>query len=412
MASFPVGYLELIRSNRSFRRLWYGQVVSLLGDWFTLVASATLVARLTGSGLAVGGLFVVRMLPAFLVSPIAGVLADRFNRKHLLIATDLVRAVTVLGFLLVQDAGDVWILFALTALQVAMGGLFFPARNALLPNVVSTRELGTANALGATTWSVMLSLGAALGGGVTGLWGVRTAFVVDALSYLLSAAVLLGIRYTHSPASGGLRIGEALRAYLVGLRYLGGEPSMLSAALLKAGIALSVGGALQVVLVTLANGRFAIGEGGSTALGLMYAVAGAGTGTGPFLARMFTGDETRRLRIAISAAHLLISAGLVIMAPLASFGVFLVGAFLRGLGGGINWVFSTQLLLQGVPDKVRGRVFSVDFAAFTLAQAIGTAAAGWALDHTGLGPGGLLWLLSGLILIPGVAWTVRNVGRR
>ena len=315
------------------------------------------------------------------------------------------RAASVLGFLLVRDADDVWLLFALTALQVAMGGLFFPARNALLPNIVSGRELGTANALSATTWSVMLSLGAALGGAVTGLWGFKIAFLIDAATYLLSAAALSRVEYRHESSGGGLGLRSVSRNYLVGLRYLARERPMLSAALLKAGIAISVGGALQVILVTLANGRFAIGEGGSTALGLMYAVAGAGTGIGPLLARRITGDDPQRLRIAISAAHLTIALGLVVMAPLASFWVFLLGTFLRGLGGGVNWVFSTQLLLQGAPDDVRGRVFSVDFAAFTLAQSISTAAGGWALDHTGITPAMMLWCLSGLILIPGAVWT-------
>jgi MFS family permease len=301
------------------------------------------------------------------------VFADRFNRKHLLIATDFVRAAAVLGFLLVRDAGDVWLLFVLTAVQVAMGGLFFPARNAMLPNIVSGRELGTANALSATTWSVMLSLGAALGGAVTGLWGVETAFVIDAGTYLLSAAALSTVTYRHEPTDGDFGPRSVLANYLAGLRYLANDRPMLSAALLKAGIALAVG-----------------------------------AGIGPLLARRITGDDPRRLRIAISAAHLTIALGLVVMAPMASFCLFLLGTFLRGVGGGVNWVFSTQLLLQGAPDDVRGRVFSVDFAAFTLAQSISTAAGGWILDHTSITPAVLLWCLSGLILIPGALWTFQR----
>ena len=85
------GYLQLIKSNRSFRYLWAGQIISLTGDWFNLIASAALIATLTQSGTAVGGLFVVRMLAPFLVSPIAGVVADRYNRKKIAITTDLLR---------------------------------------------------------------------------------------------------------------------------------------------------------------------------------------------------------------------------------------------------------------------------------------------------------------------------------
>ena len=96
-------YIALIRSNRSFRYLWSGQIISLCGDWFNLIASAALIATLTQSGTAVGGLFVVRMLAPFLVSPIAGVVADRYSRKRIVISTDLLRAVVVLGFVLVRE---------------------------------------------------------------------------------------------------------------------------------------------------------------------------------------------------------------------------------------------------------------------------------------------------------------------
>ena len=103
-AKKPVGYLDLVRTNRNFRFLWTGQVISLLGDWFDLIASAALISQLTHSGLAVGSLFVVRMLAPFLVSPLAGVLADRYNRKKLLIIADILRGIIVLGFLYGTDS--------------------------------------------------------------------------------------------------------------------------------------------------------------------------------------------------------------------------------------------------------------------------------------------------------------------
>ena len=158
-SSESIGYRELIHGNRNFRLLWLGQIISLLGDWFNFVASASLIAILTQSGFAVGSLFVVRMLAPFFISPIAGVVADRYNRKYTLIITDLARVVVAFGFLLVRTADDVWLLYVLTALQLGIGGFFFPTRNAILPDVVSSHELGAANALGSATWSVMLALG-------------------------------------------------------------------------------------------------------------------------------------------------------------------------------------------------------------------------------------------------------------
>ncbi|MEZ4663113.1 MAG: MFS transporter [Caldilineaceae bacterium] len=186
-AAPPVGYGELVRQNHNFRNLWFGQIISLLGDWFNLIASAALIGELTHSGLAVGSLFVVRMLAPFLISPIAGVAADRYNRKWILIITDLVRAVVVFGFLFVREAGDLWLLYTLTAIQLGVSGFFFPARNAILPDIVAPRELGAANALSSATWSVMLALGAALGGLVSGAWGIQPAFVIDGFTFFASA---------------------------------------------------------------------------------------------------------------------------------------------------------------------------------------------------------------------------------
>lgn len=410
-----MGYVGLVRGNASFRSLWLGQIVSLLGDWFNLIASASLVAELTESGLAVSGLFVVRMLAPFVISPIAGVAADRYSRKRLLVLADLGRAITVLGFLLVRDVGHIWLLYTLTAVQLGISGFFFPARNAILPDVVSPRELGTANALGSATWSIMLALGAALGGVVAGEWGIYPAFVIDALTFLVSAAFISQITYTLAPApneSEGV-LGAAIRQYVEGLRYLRRHSDILIIALHKAAIAGIVSGPLQVIQVVLAEQVFVIGAGGGTGLGLMYAVAGVGTGVGPIIARRFVGDRDRPLRIAIVLSYAFTAWGAFFMSPLSSFAMVLVGTLLRAIGGGINWVFSAQLLLQLVPNRVRGRVFSTEFALFTLMNAIGAAVGGWALDTTTVGASDILRWMAGLTLVPGVLWMLwMVVGKR
>ncbi len=406
-----IGYIELLRSNRNFRLLWSGQVASLFGDWFNLIASASLVASLTGSGLAVGALFVIRMLAPFVMSPFAGVAADRYNRKTLLILTDILRGVAVLGFLFVRDPDDVWLLFVLTAIQMAMSGLFYPTRNAILPDLVRSDELGAANAIGSTTWSVMLAVGAALGGIVSGAWGIYPAFVIDSATFFLSGIILARLAYSMAPAiqSTDRSVGAAVREYVDGLRYLRRSPDVFVIALHKAAHGILASGAFMVLQVTIAEDIYVIGEGGGISLGIMYSVFGVGTGVGPILARWITGDRDRALRITLFAAYGFIALGLAIMAPLWSFGWVLFGALLRAVGNGLNWVFSTQLLLQLAPDRVRGRVFSTEFAMFTLANAFGSAAGGWLLDATSLGVTGGLWLSSGLILLPGLGWLLWNL---
>jgi MFS family permease len=402
------GYLTLVRGNFNFRFLWFGQIISLLGDWFNLIASAALVAELTDSGLAVGGLFVIRMLAPFLVSPFAGVAADRYSRKRILILADAGRAVTVLGFLLVQEPAQIWLLYTLTAIQLAISGFFFPARNSILPDIVAPNRLGAANALSSATWSVMLAFGAALGGFVAGGWGIYPAFLIDALTFVLSAVLISRIVYVSGAAlaEADRTLSAALHQYMEGLRYLGGHKDILAIALQKGAFALLASGPLQVIQVVLAEEIFVRGEGGGTSLGLMYAFAGVGTGLGPILARRFTGDRDRPLRIAIALSYVVAAIGQAMIATLSSFGMVLLGTTLRGVGGGIGWVFSTQLLLQLVPNRVRGRVFSTEFAFFTLMNAVGTAVGGWALDAPAIGISSILWWMAFLTLIPGALWTL------
>ena len=397
-------YVELVRDNPDFRNLWFGQIISLLGDWFNLIGSAALIASLTGSGLAISGLFVVRMLAPFLISPLAGVVADRYDRRAILLVADLLRAVIVLGFLLVRSAENVWLLYVLTALQLGVSGFFDPAKNAILPDVVSVRRLGAANALSSATWSVMLAFGAALGGLVAGTWGVYAAFSLDALTFLVSAFFIFQVRY-RQPAeqrSRGKSVADALGEYVEGLRYLLRERDILMIASQKGLIALAVAGGFNVVQVAIAEKLFVIGEGGSLSLGIFMTVFGIGTGIGPIVARRWSGDRDGPLRQSITIFYALTGIGLLVLAPLTDFYSVNLGMFLRGFGGGVVWVFGTQLLLQNVPGAVRGRVFATEFALFALASAIGAAWTGFALDNLGISA--TLWLMFALNFIPGAVW--------
>jgi len=300
-----VGYLELIRNNANFRNLWFGQIISLLGDWFNLIASASLISMLTQSGLAVGGLFVIRMLSQFLASPVGGVLADRYNRKNLLIVFDLSRGVIVLGFLLIRTPSQVWLLYTLTAAQLAFSGMFFPTRNAILPDLVHSGELGAANALTSATWSAMLAFGAALGGIVAGEWGIQPSFIIDSLTFFLSASFIYRLKYQKSYPieEDGKNLLAAFSEYTEGLRYLNEERQVLMIALQKASIAIAVTSIFQIIQVAISSQIFKMGEGGSTSLGLIYAMVGIGTGLGPIMARRFIGDSESRLKKAV-ASHL------------------------------------------------------------------------------------------------------------
>ena len=398
------GYLQLIRDNRAFRFLWTGQIISLTGDWFNLIASAALIATLTQSGTAIGALFVVRMLAPFLVSPIAGVVADRYNRKTIIITTDVLRCFVVLGFVLVREPQHVWLIYLLTAIQSASQGFYFPTWNSILPDITRPEELGIANALSAATWSVMLAFGAALGGLVSGVVGVYPAFVIDAITFLLSAAILLRMPYVSKlNRDSDQSILAGIRQYLDGLGYLRSHIDTFSIAIQKGILGLFVIGFFQVVQVTIAEQYFPIGEGGSISMGLIYVMSGIGSGIGPILGRNWARDRDRHLRLMIALGYVTCAVGFLICATLLSFPVILFGSLLRGIGAGMVWVLGTQLLLQIVPNEVRGRVFSTEFAVFTLFAAMSSGTTGLLID-TSLGVSGVLQLGALVLIIPTTLW--------
>ena len=227
-----VGYIELLRRNRSFRQLWLGQVISQLGDWFDTIALYTIIQNLTGSGREIGLLLVARFVPSFFLGPLSGVVADRFSRQKIMIVTDVLRAIVVLGFLFVRSANQLWLIYVLTVFQLGLSTFFEPARTAAVPSIVSDRELVPANAISSVTWSVMLTLGAAIGGLITGWFGTNVAFILDAATYLLSAALIASIRVPkrRKRERQKLSFGRALgiTETVEGIRYVKDRPNVLA----------------------------------------------------------------------------------------------------------------------------------------------------------------------------------------
>ena len=375
-------YISLLRKNRAYRLLWLGAVASYMGDWFNLIASADLIASLTDSGAAISFLFLARFLPSFVLSPFAGVLADRFNRKYLMVGTDIARAGIVLCFLFVRSAEQIWLLYTLTVLQFALSAVFIPAKSAVLANIVDDKDLVTANALDSTTWSLMLAVGALLGGIVTAGFGTNVAFVADAATFVVAGILIAMIRAPGSSYSGEEAAGGGFLEFIDGLRYLKGLPFILALALVKAGGSL-VWGATNVIEVEFANEIFPIGGDGATTLGIIYAITGIGTGLGPILMRRWLTDAQPRLRLGILIGYLCATVGIALVGIAPTFAVLGVGTFLRTWGTGTLWVFSSALLQLNVADRVRGRVFAFEFAMLTLTQSISILYAGQAIDRLG-----------------------------
>ena len=402
----PSGYLELLRSNRNFRQLWLGQVVSQLGDWFDTIALYALLLRLTGSGRAVGLLLVARFLPSFIVGPLSGVVADRFNRRHVMIVSDILRAIVVLGFLLVRRPEQVWLVYALTILQLVFSTFFEPAKTAVIPSIVSGRELLTANAISSVTWSVMLTLGAAFGGVVTGWFGTDAAFILDSLTYLVSALLVASVRFPRRPArvKTKLTIGKALGITdtLEGARYVWQRPRVFALMMVKP--AWGVGGGILTLLAVFGEKIFPVGGRAAIGIGILYAARGIGTAIGPIMVRRIKGDTRESMQNGIGTAFLMGGIGYIAFGSATSFALALIVLMFAHAGGSIIWVNSTVLLQQAVEDNFRGRVFAAELALLTLAMAASNYATGELLDRFHFSPRTITIGIGIFFLLPGLLW--------
>src|SRR6266852_9669013 len=191
---------QVLKNNRNYRFTWMGQVVSEIGDHFNNIAVFSLVLANTHSGLAVSGVMMSRAVPAVLAGPIAGVLLDRLDRKRVMIASDLIRCVVALGFILTVG-GDpkrsLWLLYVLSGLLMFASPFFTSGRSAILPTIASREELHTANSLTQTTQWVTLTIGTFAGGASVASLGFKPAFVLNALSFLFSAIAISQLVVTN-----------------------------------------------------------------------------------------------------------------------------------------------------------------------------------------------------------------------
>jgi predicted MFS family arabinose efflux permease len=401
-----VGYIELLRRNRNFRQLWLGQVVSQLGDWFDTIAVLTLVLNLTGSGRDVGLIMVARFLPSVVAGPLSGVVADRFNRRHIMIVSDVLRAVVVLGFLFVRRPDQIWLIYALTVLQLTFSTFFEPAKSAAVPSIVRGRELLTANAITSVTWSAMLTLGAVAGGVVTGWFGTDAAFVIDSATYLVSAALVWSVRLPRRAPREKTRLtlGKVLGITdtLEGIRYVRTRPRVI--ALLAVKPAWGLGGGILALLAVFGEKVFPVGRGAAAGIGVLYAARGIGTAIGPVFARRLAGESRARMQTIIGLSFLVSGLFYAAFGGATNYTLALLMLALAHMGGSILWVFSTVLLQTAVEDDFRGRVFAAELALLTLTMAASNYATGELLDRFNYSPRAVTVGIGLLFLLPGILW--------
>lgn len=398
----PVGYWALLRDNARYRRLWLGVVISMAGDWFRTIALYDLVLQLTGaSGLALSGVVLAQTVALCVMSPVAGVVADRMSRKTIMISADVIRAVLALGFLGITAAEHLWLAYTLTAVVMGVSAFFNPAHVATIPNITTPRELVAANALTSASWAAMLALGAALGGVIAALFGSKVAFGLNAVGYLVSA---LCIRTIPLPGIAAPDAQETRRngwqEFWHGLRYMGSRPLVLRLLSVKAWSA-GMGGGLMVLMALFAEGVF---QTGALGIGVLYMSRGLGAMCGPLLARRLVGETSEAMLRALCVTFGVSATFHLAFAAMPTLWLAALALFPATMAANVLWVFSSTLLQIHVPDTHRGRVFAMDFAGLTIVMSLTTLATGWGLDQQWASPRLLAAILGGILFLPALYW--------
>ena len=365
--------IKVLRNNRNLRLLFFAQIISYLGDWFSYVALAGLISDVTGSKLLVSMLLVAFSLPSFLMSPLAGSAADRFDRKRILIVVSMLQSVAALG-LLGAGPGRIWIAFAAQSVISGLAAFVRPAIEAAVPNLaVDTDELNRANALFGSSWGVMLAVGASLGGAFSAAFGRDAAFIADAVSFVIATGLVLFVRGAMQETRDHL-IGRRIRPLAdmaEALSQARRDPVLL--ALLTSKATFAVGAGVVSQLAVLASDVF---HGGDGARGVMIGARGVGAGLGPIIAARYVGKDLSRVLWICGVA----SCGFAACYAAAAWSPYLLlaAAFiaLAHLGGGAQWTLSTYGLQVRSADGMRGRILAGDFALVTLMLAITSALAG------------------------------------
>ena len=354
---------SVLKTNRDLRLLFVAQNLSFIGDWFTFVALAGLVQDLTGSKFLVSLLLVAFSLPSFLASPIGGPVADRYDRRKVLIIVSILQAIAAASFLLIGDS-RIWIAFVAQGSIAALAAFVRPALEAAIPNLArDPNELRQANALFGSSWGVMLAVGAGIGGIFSQAFGREAAFIADIATFVVAAILIALVTRPMQEArvAGHSKMIHPIADMREALHLAKSDAAIMS--LLMSKMTFAVGAGVVSQLAVFAADSFKSGDAGR---GIMLGLRGLGSALGPLLAARFVKNDLSKVILVCGVAGLGFAGGYLAAAASPFFIVACVCIGFAHLGGGAQWTLSTYGLQMRCPDEMRGRVLAGDFTLITL----------------------------------------------
>jgi predicted MFS family arabinose efflux permease len=389
--------LSVLTRQRDFRYLFLAELVVFGGDWFVLIPLLTLLQQLTGSGLPGAIALAADTAVGALVLPLAGTLADRMNRRRLMITANLGAIGAVALLFAVRSAELAWIGPVAIGLAAVAKAIYTPAASAALPNVVDPDDLAAANAVAGSAWGTMAVVGASLGGVLSQVISPYACFGITVVCLIAAALVVLRVRRPlQAPRTGPRVAARPVRDIAEALRYIRRRPRVASLVTVKSAVGL--GNGVLAVFPVLAEKAFGLG---AVATGLLFAARGLGALVGPLLfRRVLEHRDWLMPGLAISMASYGVAYLVVSVTPW--FALVLVLVAVAHVSGGGNWVMSSYALQITVPDQLRGRVFSTDHMIVSLSIAVSTLVAGVLVDA--FGPREAIAVSGGLTACYALVW--------
>lgn len=391
--------VELLKSAPGFRRLWLGNLISSCGDWIGWVAVSILAMQSDSGPLQLAGVFVAHYLPSALLAPLGGYFADRWDRRKILVYVATGQLFLTIAMALAAVRGEVLGVQVLLAIRSTAVAFIAPAERGAVPRLVAPSQVVLANAVDSATWSVMFTLGTALGGLISAL-GPSTALAIDAGTFVF--AILFYARLPsiipedhNQQDSGDDPESSTVPTIREILQWLWTQPKILCATFAKGPLSLASGAAWLGLNLTASHKD--TGVSASIALGAFYALRGVGTALGPFMAQAVQnrGHSERVIWMLCYLAGIAAMLGFWASDAWWAWGVC---AFVWGVSGGVNWVISTAITQRDVPDRYRGRIGALDTLSWMGAQCIAVSLCAWRV-HSGdpLGPSLLLLCVLGVL---------------
>ncbi|HEX8286957.1 MAG TPA: MFS transporter [Pyrinomonadaceae bacterium] len=415
-------YSQLLKGNRNFRNLLWGQVVSELGNWFNFIAGLGLVRLVSdASPTAAGILFICRILPFALFSPIAGTFVDRFSRRTVMIWSDLIRAAVALMFLFVTSAENLWIAYVSMSLLSALGAFFEGAKNATTPNLTGKEGLLAGTALIFSSRFLLMAIGSALGGWAAAIFGYQVAFVINAVSFLISAysVWLIPDEATREKVNYELRItnydiDKPKRASFFtelkeGLRYTVENHFALTILIMNV-IWATGGGAINVVFERMGGVFFAEKENWNPdiAVAMLWTAGGFGLSFGMMIAHRTSIFLDRKNNHNSFIGWSLIIHGVLfaVAGYMPSLWLFAFFTFISRAIVGVEYAVQETMFQRSLPDYIRGRISTLDRGAELTVFGLSSYLA--SLSMYQISPQ-FLTVISGILSgVAGVVWFIRQ----